>query len=93
MDWRHVGPDPAQGTGGWMSPAPAGAGTGPVSRKVAGGMWVRKTNVSLSHSWSDEVGFRIRFRAVGNCFPVVESSWKLYFVVGAEVGADHDINS
>ncbi|GMN34323.1 hypothetical protein TIFTF001_042049 [Ficus carica] len=25
MDWHHVGPDPAQGTGGWLSPAPAGA--------------------------------------------------------------------
>nr|GMN74109.1 hypothetical protein TIFTF001_053793 [Ficus carica]GMN74116.1 hypothetical protein TIFTF001_053796 [Ficus carica] len=47
MDWRHVGPDPAQGTGGWLSPVPAGTGTGLVSRKVAGGTWVRKTNVSL----------------------------------------------
>ncbi|GMN34220.1 hypothetical protein TIFTF001_004566 [Ficus carica] len=46
MDWRHVGPDPAQGTGGWLSPAPAGAGTGPVNRKATGGMWVRKTNIS-----------------------------------------------
>ncbi|GMN69822.1 hypothetical protein TIFTF001_038871 [Ficus carica] len=27
MDRRHVGPDPAQGTGGWLSPAPAGAGS------------------------------------------------------------------
>ncbi|GMN51148.1 hypothetical protein TIFTF001_020303 [Ficus carica] len=26
MDWHHVGPDPAQGTGGWLSPAPAGVG-------------------------------------------------------------------
>ncbi|GMN47413.1 hypothetical protein TIFTF001_016593 [Ficus carica] len=27
MDWRHVGPNLAQGTGGWLSPAPAGAGS------------------------------------------------------------------
>nr|GMN74176.1 hypothetical protein TIFTF001_053806 [Ficus carica]GMN74182.1 hypothetical protein TIFTF001_053809 [Ficus carica] len=47
MDWRHVEPDPAQGTGEWLSPAPTGAGTGLVSRKVAGETWVRKTNVSL----------------------------------------------
>ncbi|GMN37546.1 hypothetical protein TIFTF001_006907 [Ficus carica] len=27
MDWRHVGPDPTQRTGGWLSSAPAGAGS------------------------------------------------------------------
>ncbi|GMN19828.1 hypothetical protein TIFTF001_048665 [Ficus carica] len=34
MDWRHVGPDPAQGTEGWLSPAPAGAGSAKGARST-----------------------------------------------------------
>ncbi|GMN69826.1 hypothetical protein TIFTF001_038869 [Ficus carica] len=79
MDWRHVGPDPAHGTDRWLSLAPAGAGTGPVSRKVAGGTWVRKTNVSLRFDPRVRV-LRAQPCPIGNCFPVVESSQNLYFV-------------
>ncbi|GMN56165.1 hypothetical protein TIFTF001_025283 [Ficus carica] len=92
MDWRHVGPDPVQGD---RRVAVTGAcrgrfcqGTGPVSRKTAGRMWVWKTNVSPRFNPRVRV-LRAQPCPNGNCFPVAESSRKWYFVIGK----DRDINN
>ncbi|GMN61766.1 hypothetical protein TIFTF001_030854 [Ficus carica] len=81
MDWHHVGPDPAQGTGGWLSPAPAGAGSAKDAQSTTLPEYVVRSSKTtrvgriITHGRS-ESGSRPDSEQTGIAFPlprVVES--------------------
>ncbi|GMN63039.1 hypothetical protein TIFTF001_032114 [Ficus carica] len=93
MDWRHVGPDPAQGPGGWLSPAPAGADSARGAPSTALPEYVVRSSEMarvgriITPGWTTS-GSRPDSEQTGTAFSVAESSRKWYFVSAARIWSD-----